>query len=150
MDRSFRAFVDAQKKQCYEIVMKSSFSKSLFILLSVILLTACVSAQKMNQPTLHPLSQSTKEDSFQKNIPPPKPLAYFHFLRSQLKLNEGKIDEAIGELREAIASDGKEPTLHVELASLYIYKGLLNEAIEEGNEALRYAPKHLIAHPRLG
>ena len=38
---------------------------------------------------------------------PSHPLAYYYFLLSQSKLREGKVDEAIEDLKEAIAYEGK-------------------------------------------
>ncbi|MBM4347659.1 MAG: hypothetical protein FJ107_05945, partial [Deltaproteobacteria bacterium] len=103
--------------------MKTFASRSLSVLVFIVLLTSCASAQKADVPSaVQAASSPPVNESVKKTLPPPKPRAYYHFLRSQLKLREGKLDEAIGELREAIAHDDKEPSLRVDLASLYIYR----------------------------
>ncbi len=130
--------------------MRPFVGRSLSVLLSIVILTSCASAQKVDPSTPQPVPSPSVKESLQKKAPPPKPRAYYHFLLSQLKLREGKLDEAIEELREAIAHDEKEPSLRVELASLYIYKGLMNEAIEECQAAVRVDPLHLTAHLLLG
>src|SRR4030065_2963949 len=78
------------------------------------------------------------------------PSAYYHFLSSQLLLKEGKLDQAIQELRQAIRYDEEEPILHVELATLYIHKGLLDEAVKECEVALSFDPDDEAAHLMLG
>jgi len=60
------------------------------------------------------------------------------------------MDEAIKHLKDAISKDKKQPSLHVELATLYVHKGLLDDAVEECKKALLYDPNILTAHLMLG
>src|SRR4030067_2052984 len=98
--------------------MKPLIGRSLSVLLSIVLPASCASAQKVDPSTPQAVPSSPVKESPPKKLPPPKPRAYYHFLLSQLNLREGKLDEAIEELREAITHDQKEPSLRVDLASL--------------------------------
>jgi tetratricopeptide (TPR) repeat protein len=129
--------------------MEFHIKQLLPIVLSVALLGACAGVPKAQQPKAEPLSRQAVQVKSQKKAPP-NSLAYYHFLLSQSKLEEGKIDEAMEDLKRAIAYDEKEPSLHVELATLYIHKGLLNEAIEECKVALTHDPNDLSAQLLLG
>ena len=127
--------------------------RAFVISLSLFFLGACAGRpefQKLEKgpPSIQPIP--AKLQKTQKKSLPSNPLAYYYFLLSQLKLGEGKVDEAIKDLKEAIARNIKEPSLHVELATLYIHKGLLNEAIEECKTALLDDPDYLPAHLLLG
>jgi tetratricopeptide (TPR) repeat protein len=133
--------------------MKPFLTKVFVVSLSLFLLGACAGRpkfQKQEKDTLTFQPASTKLQKTQEKTPLSNPLAYYYFLLSQLTLRDGKVDEAIEDLKEAIVRDAKEPSLHVELATLYIHKGLLNEAIEECKTALLYDPDHLPAHSLLG
>jgi tetratricopeptide (TPR) repeat protein len=133
--------------------MKKFLLKIFVIFLSLFLLGACAGKQEFQKkekggasvPLAPRKLQKTQGKTLSSN-----PLAYYHFLLSQFKLKEGKVDEAMEDLKEAIARDIREPSLHVELATLYIHKGLLNEAIEECKNGLLYDPDHLPAHLLLG
>src|SRR4030042_195787 len=126
------------------------FCKQLLsLLLSVFLLVGCTGIPKAQPQKSEPLSPPTLQVKFQK-MTPTNPLAYYHFLLSQFQLKEGKLDEAIEEIKQTISYDEKDPLLRVELATLYIYKGLLNDAIEECQTALIYDPNLLSAHLLLG
>ena len=106
--------------------------KIFVVFLSLLLLEACAGRpkfQKQEKDTLSIQPTPTKVQKTQKKTLPSNPLAYYYFLRSQIRLRDGKVDEAIEDLKEAIARDAKEPSLHVELATLYIHKGLLNVAV---------------------
>ena len=65
-------------------------------------------------------------------------------------MREGKLEEGTGDLKEAIKYDPKEPSLHVELAHLYVFTGSLNEAVEECKAALAHDPRSLSAYLLLG
>jgi tetratricopeptide (TPR) repeat protein len=103
--------------------MKLSIRQFLALVLLVAFLGACAGVPKAQQPRSEPISRQTIQVKPQKKTPSANPLAYYHFLLSQFKLKEGKLNEAIEELKEAIRYDEKEPSLHIELAILYIYKG---------------------------
>src|SRR4030043_2107194 len=125
----------------------------LVISLSLFFLVACAGRPEIQKLEKGPSSIQpipTNLQKTQKKSLPSNPLAYYYFLLSQLKLGEGKVDEAIKDLKEEIARDAKEPSLYVELATLYIHKGLLNEAIEECKTALLYNPDDVPAHLLLG
>ncbi|HJX60782.1 MAG TPA: tetratricopeptide repeat protein, partial [Thermodesulfobacteriota bacterium] len=119
------------------------------LFLSFLLLVACAGLQRMEPSGPgSPSSQTVPFVSPKKTSP--NPLAYYPFLLAQLKLKEGKMDEAIKHLKDAISKDKKEPSLHVELATLYVHKGLLDDAVEECKKALLYDPNTLNAHLMLG
>ena len=126
--------------------------KLLTFILSSLIFLSCSGKQELRKDRVMLSIQPSqaKLQTPQAKGPPPNPLAYYHFLLSQAKLKEGKLDEAIEDLKLAITYDEKEPSLHVELATLYIHKGLLSEAIEECNNALSHDPDHLLAHLLLG
>src|SRR4030065_2100653 len=125
----------------------------IFILLSLFLCGACAGRQEFQKqekgapsvPLAPKRLQKTQEKTLSSN-----PLAYYHFLLSQFKLKGGKVDGAMEDLKEEISLDTREPSLHVELATLYIHKGLLNEAVEECKTAILHDPDHLPAHLLLG
>ncbi len=119
----------------------------LSVVLSLALLGACADVQKAQQPRPVPIRQVQQG---QVKAPPSNPSAYYYFLLSQFKLKDGKIDEAIEDLKTAISYEDKDPSLHVELATLYIHKGFLNDAIEECKTALINDPDLLSAHLLLG
>ena len=140
-------------KVCYFLLMKRPFIKVFVIFSSLFFLGACAGRpefQKREKDTFSSKPTPITLEETQRKSPASNPRAYYFFLLSQLKLRDGKVDEAIKALKEAIARDAKEPSLHVELATLYIQKGLLNEAIEECNTALLDDPDHLPAHLLLG
>src|SRR4030042_4827729 len=133
--------------------MKLFLMKVFVIFLSLFFLGACAGRpefQKLEKgpPSIQPTP--AKLQKTQKKSLPSNPRAYYYFLLSQLKLGEGKVDEAIKDLKEAIARDTKEPSLRVELATLHVTKGLLNEATEECKPALLDDPDFLPAHLLLG
>ena len=114
----------------------------LYLTLSLLLLEGCAGVTK-DQRSESPSPQVLQVKSPTKT--PPNPLAYYHFLLSQFLLKEGKLNEATEEIKQAIPYDPKDPLLRVELATLYIHKGLLIDAIEECNTALVHDPDHLAA-----
>ena len=105
--------------------------------------------QKQEKEALSVQLTPTKVQRIQKPLVS-NPAAYYYFVLSQLKLGEGKVDEAIEDLKSAITRDAKEPSLHVELATLYIQKGLLDEAVDEWISALVDNPDYLPALLLLG
>jgi len=121
----------------------------LAIFLSIAMMAPIMGCQQFLRESMVAASQSVLEKKTPTK-PPPDPLAYYHYLVSRLKLSEGKIDDAIHQLKITITYDAKEPTLHVELATLYIHKGRMEEAIEECKTALHYDPDYLSAHLLLG
>jgi tetratricopeptide (TPR) repeat protein len=125
--------------------MSSPSIQFLSLLLSFSLLAGCAGVPKAQRLKPEPNSPQTLQVKSPKKTPP-NPLAYYHFLLSQFQLKEGKLDEAIEEIKQAISYDEKDPLLRVELATLYIHKGLLNDAIEECKTALIHDPDHLAAH----
>jgi len=130
-------------KVCYFFLVKQLLSRIFVMSLSLFFLGACAGRAPFQERekdifSLRPTRTNLEET--QEKPPSSNPLAYYYFLLSQLKLREGKVDAAIEDLKEAIAQDAQEPSLHVELATLYIQKGLLNEAIEEFRQSPGQAP----------
>jgi hypothetical protein len=109
----------------------------LAIFLSMAMMAPLMGCQQFLRESMVAASQSDLEKKTPTK-PPPDPLAYYHYLVSRLKLSDGKIDDAIQQLKITITYDPKEPALHVELATLYIHKGRM-EIIKESN-ALLYDP----------
>ena len=120
------------------------------LLLSLSLLGACAGVQKSQQPQPGRVQQASPVQPVQVKTPPVNPSSYYYFILSQFKLKEGKIDEAIEDLKTAIRYEDKDPSLHVELATLYVHKRQLNEAVEECQAALARDPNFLPAHMLLG
>lgn len=60
----------------------------------------------------------------------------------------GKLDEAIPWLKRATVAPRYEPRHypHINLAKIYMAKGMLYDALKEINQALRLAPEYLPAH----
>lgn len=76
----------------------------------------------------------------------PGPRAYAHYVKAQLALLEGKLDDAIRELRAAQLYDDGGPELHAALGRLYWRKGLYEEAQDEAHKALSVDPQYGPAH----
>src|SRR3990172_5111114 len=104
--------------------MRFSIPMFISILLLIALLGGCTGVQRAPQPLAESISAQPVKVRPQKKNPPPNSLAYYYFMASQSKLREGKIDEAIDDLKQAIPYDEREPSLRVELATLLIHKGL--------------------------
>ncbi|MGZ3525735.1 MAG: tetratricopeptide repeat protein, partial [Thermodesulfobacteriota bacterium] len=126
--------------------------KILIISLSFSFLGGCAGRpqfQKQEREALPGQPTPAKTQKIQKTLVS-NPVAYYDFVLSQLKLGDGKVDEAIEDLKSAITRDVSEPSLHIELATLYIQKGLLDEAVQECKTALVDDPDDLPAHLLLG
>src|SRR4030043_195180 len=91
---------------CYSWKMKLFLMKVFVISLSLFFLGACAGIpvfqkREKGAPPVQP--NPTKLQKTQKKTLPSNPLAYYYFLLSQLKLREGKVDEAIEALKEVTA-----------------------------------------------
>lgn len=64
------------------------------------------------------------------------PAAYQHYLMAQLAASDGRSQEAVDELRQAIASDAASPYLRTRLGEELLVLGRLDEAREEIDAAL--------------
>jgi len=67
-----------------------------------------------------------------------------------LLLEQGKIDEAILKLEQAVLIRPNDGLLHDNLARGYSQKGMLDEAISEHKKALSIDPNDAVAHQNLG
>ena len=112
--------------------------------LTVLLLGSCAKAQEIRQAGSPVSVQGRAKPT------PANPNAAYYYLLSQLELKEGKIDEAIEDLKRAVSYEEKDPFLRVELATLYIHRGLLDEAVTECEAALASDPRNLSAYFLLG
>jgi tetratricopeptide (TPR) repeat protein len=68
------------------------------------------------------------------------PSAYHHYLVAQLLVNQGRAEEAIDELRHALASDGASAYLRLRLGEELLAVGRTDEAREEVEAALHLDP----------
>ncbi len=73
-----------------------------------------------------------------------------HLKKGVLFYNDGLLDEAIREWREAIRINPDLADAHTNLGVALDDKGLLDEAIKEYREAIRINPDNAIAHYNLG
>ena len=64
------------------------------------------------------------------------PGAYQHYIQAQLLSNDGRTEDAVDELRRALASDGASPYLRTRLAEELLTLGRVDEAREEVEAAL--------------
>jgi tetratricopeptide (TPR) repeat protein len=69
------------------------------------------------------------------------PAAYQHYIQAQILSNEGRSEEAVDELRHALASDGASPYLRSRLAEELLQLGRIDEAREEVEAALHLDPQ---------
>jgi len=74
------------------------------------------------------------------------PSAYHHYLVAQLLVNQGRAEEAIDELRHALASDGASAYLRLRLGEELLALGRSDEAREEIEAALHLDPHFPEAH----
>ena len=77
-------------------------------------------------------------------------LAATHNDRGKMLLDQGKSDEAIAALREAIRLDPTLGSAHNTLGMILDDQGKSNEAIDEYREAIRLDPLSALAHSNLG
>lgn len=77
------------------------------------------------------------------------PSAYYHYLLAQLLVNQGRAEEAIDELRHALASDGASAYLRLRLGEELLALGRSDEAREEIEAALHLDPHFPEAHVAL-
>jgi tetratricopeptide (TPR) repeat protein len=69
------------------------------------------------------------------------PGAYQHYIQAQLLSNDGRTEDAVDELRRALASDGASPYLRTRLAEELLTLGRVDEAREEVEAALHLDPQ---------
>ena len=124
--------------------------KWLFIPLFFLFCGACSGPQKIQVAESGPVPPKPVVAQSNVRSAPSNPRAYYYFILSQLQLREGKLEEGTSSLKEAIKYDPKEPSLHVQLARLYVFTGSLNEAVEECKLALAHDPHSLSAYLLLG
>lgn len=70
-------------------------------------------------------------------------LAIEHYLRAQLYQRDGKLREAVFELRQALAYDDSSSYLHTRLGRLYTALGLWRGVQDEARAALKLDPKNV-------
>jgi tetratricopeptide (TPR) repeat protein len=68
------------------------------------------------------------------------PGAYEHYLRAQIAVGRGELQQATTELRFALAMDGESPFLHTSLAMVLAQAGHLDQAHEALKQALARDP----------
>ena len=76
--------------------------------------------------------------------------ALYHYVVGRTKVSAGDWEGAIQAYEQAIAVDNQSPLLYVELASLYLGKGRIEEAMGVCRNALILDPDYLSAHYLLG
>ena len=76
--------------------------------------------------------------------------ATYHYSLGVLLRLDGKIEEAINELKKAVAADPDSSYLTTELVSLYAEQGDLNQAISLGEEMLSKNPDNIELHLIMG
>ena len=67
--------------------------------------------------------------------------AMAHFVKGQMLLTEGEFDPGLAEFQAAAAADPTNAFLRFRLATLFVRKGDLKQALKEGEEAARLAPE---------
>src|SRR5438093_958583 len=78
------------------------------------------------------------------------PTAYEYYVRAQLASLAGQSEEAVDQLRHAVAADGVSAYLRTRLGEELMALGRLDEAREALEGALRYDPDFAEAHVDLG
>jgi Tfp pilus assembly protein PilF len=73
-----------------------------------------------------------------------------HDAVAQLYLDEGRIDDAIAELRRSLQLNAESATTHYNLGYALSARGRRDEAMAELREALRLDPDYALAHNNLG
>lgn len=82
--------------------------------------------------------------------PEQKDSAAYYFLLAQHLEDEGKIDEAIAALKQALALEPKSAELRAELAGLYARQNRAVEALTTAEEALTFDPANREANRLIG
>jgi tetratricopeptide (TPR) repeat protein len=76
--------------------------------------------------------------------------ASYYFLLARFYEGEGKVDDAVAALKQAIAVDPKSAEVRAELAALYARQDRAREAVEAAEQALTIDPKNREANRILG
>ncbi len=93
--------------------MKLKFNQIVIIILSLLLFGNCSGGYEFRKASeITPSPILTEKEKPRKRTLSSSPSAYYHFLLSQMKLKEGKLDESIEHLKKALSEDEKEPFLH--------------------------------------
>lgn len=71
-------------------------------------------------------------------------------LLGELRMRQGRYDEAIKLLRQAIAFNGKVPQVHLNLANAYLAQNAFAEAIASYDKVIALEPKSIDAYARRG
>ncbi|MGE0679689.1 MAG: tetratricopeptide repeat protein [Candidatus Binatia bacterium] len=79
-----------------------------------------------------------------------KALAAFHINRGAAARQQGRLDDAVRDLQEAIKADPSSGTAHLELGQTYEESGRTTEALQEYQAAVDADAKNIIAQLRLG
>jgi len=73
-----------------------------------------------------------------------------HHLLGVTYHHQGKSDDAIAELRQAVQLQENDPTIRNSLGNAYLARGKLDEAIAAYREAIRLGPRYNLPHLNLG
>ena len=71
--------------------------------------------------------------------------AYFHLMKARLAAGEGRLSEALGELRAAVDASPDSSELHAEASAMLLHLGRQAEAEREAKRALAIDPKESTA-----
>src|SRR6266508_2783070 len=63
-----------------------------------------------------------------------------HFLKAQVAIDQGDQDTALQELEQAVVNDPDSPFLRLRLATLYVRKGKIAEALEHCQKVVAQEP----------
>ncbi|MFA5321829.1 MAG: tetratricopeptide repeat protein [Smithella sp.] len=117
--------------------MKKNRAHLIFVFVFILItLAGCMSLKKAQ---IAPASDEIKQTS-----------APYHYSLSVILRQEGQLEEATDELKQALAADPESSYLATELISLYAEQGDFNQAIAQGEEALSKNSDNVELHLIMG
>ena len=118
----------------------------LTVVLPLFLLGACaLHPAAPTRPPLHGWSPASTALTAEPTELTAEDRALGHFLKAQIALNQNAYDVALSEYELAVRDDPSTPMLRLRLATLYVRKGMLDNALEQCRTVVEQDPKNVEA-----
>src|SRR5438093_1320439 len=132
---------------CYVLAMFDRTATTVacraFLVLLATVFAACAATHPVPPPPVAPSPPSPPPVARIPGEPvalTPAEEALGHFLRAEVAANQGDQDTALTEIERAVADDPDSPFLRLRLATLYVRKGKLAEALEHCQKVVAEEP----------
>lgn len=109
------------------------------VALTYLMCSACLAAAV--QQKAKPQAPIDLDKALETPLPDDRAQSYYYFALAKWQEEQGNLDRALANMRTALRYDHKSVALRVELATLLLRTGRMQEAIETAQEAVRLAPK---------